>query len=521
MRVPQLPISSESYRWWVLGVTVIGGFMSILDSSIVNIALPKMMAVFAVDTDKAEWILTAYMLTMGIVQPVTGYFCDRFGTRTMYLFSLAVFVLGSALCGMAWSNDSMILFRVIQAMGGGLIIPVTMSMVFQVFPLEQRNMAMGLWGISAMVAPAVGPALSGYLVDYMDWRLIFTINIPVGIMGYVLAAMVLRETPLRKDGYFDYKGCLASAVGLFCLLLALSKGTTEGWTSVYIVTLFYVSFVGLTMFVAIELTEEHPMLDLRLLADWNFSVSNAVVFIGTVALYGGIFLVPLFLENLLGYTAMQTGVLMFPSAVCSGLMMPVAAKLADRFGAKPVILVGLVILTAGSFACVAIDLGASSHYIMLVMMVRGLGIGLFMMPMSVLGMANVPANRISQASSMSNAVRQISGSLGIAVLGTVLQERNNFHVAHIAESVNTLSLSANKMILYATQLFMHNGSVATVAQRQALALVSMLTQQQAYVFAFDDAFFTVTMVCVIGFLMALLTKSAPKPSGGEKVFVME
>ncbi len=300
MFISNLAIKEERYRWWALGVTIIGGFMSILDTSIVNIAIPKMMAVFSVGTDDAQWILTAYMLTMGVVQPATGYLCNAYGTRRMYLLSLAIFTVGSFLCGIAWSNDTMILFRIIQAVGGGLIIPVTMTIVYLVFPVEQRNVAMGIWGISAMVAPAIGPTLSGYLVEYWDWRFIFTINIPIAVVGYVAAALVLRETPFSSSQKFDFAGFVTSALGLFCLLLALSKGTEEGWTSAYIIALLYVAITSLTLFVFIELNHENPILDVRIFGDWNFTFSMITTFIGTMGLFGAIFMVPLFMENLRG-----------------------------------------------------------------------------------------------------------------------------------------------------------------------------------------------------------------------------
>lgn len=341
MNIPRLALSEARYRWWALGVISIGGFMSILDTSIVNIAIPKMMAVFSVNSEDAQWILTAYMLTMGVLQPVTGYFCDAFGTRRMYLISLMVFTVGSLLCGMAWSNESMIIFRVIQAIGGGTIIPVTMTIVYRIFPIQERNMAIGIWGISAMVAPAVGPTLSGYLVEYWDWRLIFTINIPVGIIGYLAAALVLQETPVQRGNKFDLGGFVTSAVGLFCLLLALSKGVEEGWTSAYILSLLYIAVASLTLFVVIELNHEQPIIDLRLLTDWNFFFSSVVNFMGYGALFSTIFLFPLYFENVRDYSAMQSGILMLPSAVASGLVMPLAAALADRFGAKPVVITGI------------------------------------------------------------------------------------------------------------------------------------------------------------------------------------
>lgn len=506
MFISNLSIKEKHYRWWALGVTVIGSFMSILDTSIVNIAIPKMMAVFAVGTDDAQWILTAYMLTMGVIQPATGYLCEAYGTRRMYLLSLTIFTVGSFLCGIAWSNDSMIVFRILQAIGGGLIIPVTMTIVYKVFPIEQRNMAMGIWGISAMVAPAVGPTLSGYLVEYWDWRLIFTINIPIGIIGYGAAALVLREMPFSREQKFDGAGLVTSALGLFCLLLALSKGTEEGWTSAYIIALFYISIASLTLFVLIELRHENPILDLRIFSDWNFTFSMITTFIGTIGLYGAIFMVPLFMENLRGYTAMQTGVLLFPSAATAGLMMPIAAKLADRFGAKPVVVVGIFLLGLGSMPLMYINMDTSYEYVMGIMVLRGLGLGLFMMPVTVMSMANIPLSKVSRASAINNALRQISGSMGIAILTTVLQNRQIFHLQHIAENINLTSHAALGMLTSGQQLFMHHGDVSWMGHVKSLAVLSQLSIQQSYVFSFDDSFFVLSLICLVGVIPALLLK---------------
>lgn len=535
INLPRLAIPDASYKWWALGVTIIGGFMSILDTSIVNIAIPKMMAVFAVDSQDAQWILTAYMLTMGVLQPVTGYFCDIFGTRRMYLLSLAAFTGGSALCGIAWSNDSMIFFRVIQAIGGGLIIPVTMTIVYNVFSVKERNMALGIWGISAMVAPAVGPTLSGYIVQYWDWRLIFTINIPVGIIGYVLAALILRETAIHHDSKFDMGGFLTSSIGLFCLLLALSKGVDDGWTSPYIVALFYVAFACLILFVAIELTHESPIMDLRLFNDRNFACSSLVIFLGCIGLFGGIFLLPLFMENLRDYSAMQTGIMMLPAAVASGLMMPVAGKLADKFGAKPIVVIGLALLAASCYPFSILDMDTPYGAIEMVMIMRGLGLGLFMMPVTVLGMNTVPLSKISRASSLNNTIRQVSGSLGIALLSTILQNRQIYHLATNAEHINVASMpfrsimvsfeglflgkgtppaAAKHMLTYIDSLYSQFGFAPGLIQTKALAMISGVVQQQSFIFSFDDAFFALMLICTIALPPALLLRPIKKKAQG-------
>ena len=247
---------SQTYKWTALAVTTIGGFMAILDTSIVNVALPHMMSAFSVNTDSAEWIITAYMLSMGCVQPATGYLCDRFGTKSMYLFSLLVFTIGSALCGMAWSNASMITFRVLQAIGGGMIMPVTMALIYLVFEEHERNMALGIWGISALIAPAIGPTLSGYLVDNWSWQMIFDINIPIGIVGFLLAFMLLSETEKHPGKAFDLPGFVTATIGMFCLLMAFSRGNAEGWDSAYILGLFFIAVVSLLAFVYRELTTD-------------------------------------------------------------------------------------------------------------------------------------------------------------------------------------------------------------------------------------------------------------------------
>ncbi len=537
MNIPRLAIAEDRYRWWALGVTIIGGFMSILDTNIVNIAIPKMMAVFSVDAEDAQWILTAYMLTMGVLQPVTGYFCDVFGTRRMYLLSLMAFTVGSLLCGMAWSNESMITFRVIQAIGGGLIIPVTMTIVYQSFPVKERNMALGIWGISAMVAPAVGPTLCGYLVEYWDWRLIFTINIPVGVIGYIAAALVLRETPLHRESKFDLGGVLTSAVGLFCLLLALSKGVDKGWTSAYILSLLYVGLASLTLFFVIELNHEQPVIDLRLFTDWNFSFSSVVNFMGYGVLFATIFVFPLYFENIRDYSAMQSGILMLPSAIASGLAMPVAAKLADRFGAKPVVLAGIGFLIASVVPFMYLDMDTTYRTITVGMILRGIGFGLFLMTVTVMGMNSVPLDKISRASSLSNTIRQLAGSFGIALVSTLMQNRGIYHLAHNAENINVASAAMKNtlvgmekllwgagtppgatrhMLTYIDNIWLQSGYSPGIVQHKAMAMISGLVQRQSVIFAFDDVFFALlaasTLILIPAvFLRVSKVKQGPPP----------
>jgi len=417
----------ERYMWVAISIVIVGTFMAVLDSSIVNVAIPKMMTIFKASTDQIEWILTGYMLTMSIVIPLTGYLGDRFGLKRLYIFALTVFTIGSALCGLATSTETMVAARVVQAIGGGMIMPVGMAMIYKLVPIEKRGLALGIWGISAMAAPAIGPTLSGYIIQYMNWRLIFTLNIPIGIVGITLAVLLLRETPTSKDKTFDIFGAITCAVGLFSLLLALSEGNSSGWTSIYILGLFALSIISLVSFIYIELHHKDPLLDLRILKVFPYGLSMIISTITTLGMYGALFLMPLYLQNLRGYSPMESGMLMLPAAVVTGIMMPISGKLFDKFGAKWLTIIGLSILTAASYFLSTLSMETSYNTVMVIMMVRGIGMGLSIMPAQTAGMNAIPRELSGRATALNSTVKQVAGSFGIAILTTVLVHREAFY----------------------------------------------------------------------------------------------
>ena len=440
----------ERYMWVALTVVIVGTFMAILDSSIVNVAIPKLMTIFKVSTDQIEWILTGYMLTMSIVIPFTGYLGDRFGIKKLYIFALTVFTIGSALCGLSTSIDTMIAARVVQAIGGGMIMPVGMAMIYQIVPLEKRGLALGVWGISAMAAPAIGPTLSGYIIQYMDWRLIFTLNIPIGVIGVTLAILLLKETPTRNDKKFDIFGSITSAVGLFSLLLALSKGNAQGWTSGYILGLFAVASISLISFVYIELHHEDPLLELRILKIFPYSLSLIISTVTTVGMFGALFLMPLYLQNIRGYTPMQAGMLMLPAAIVTGIMMPISGRLFDKFGAKWLTIIGLSILTISSYFLSRLTLETSYNTVMIIMMVRGIGMGLAIMPTQTAGMNAIPRELTGRGTALNSTIKQVSGSFGIAILTTILGRREAFYAVSDSGMKQVAVSAINDTLLVAT-----------------------------------------------------------------------
>lgn len=510
------------YKWLALGVVVIGTFMAILDTSIVNIALPKMMAVFGVSTEDIKWVLTAYMLTMGVVIPLTGYLGDRFGTKTVYIWAMVSFTVGSALCGFAWSNSTMIVARIIQALGGGMIMPVSMAIIYQVIPLEERGTALGIWGIAAMAAPAIGPTLSGYIVEHLDWRLIFTVNIPVGILGVILAALLLEESPKRPSKGFDLFGFITIAGGLASVLYVLGEGTAIDWDDFKNIFLLMTGFFGLVLFVVNELTHEEPLLDLRILKIWPYSLSIIISSALNIALFGGIFLLPLFLQNIQGLTAMQTGLLMFPSALATAFTMPIGGKLFDKFGGKPVVIPGLALLSLATYELSQITLETSSSSIMWISVIRGLGMGLAMMPAMTSGMNAVPALLVGRASALSNVIRQVAGSLGITVLTTIMQNYQVANYVRISEQITWFSPGSLQVIKMLQGLFAQAGVSAGESQGSAMGVIYGVVLKQAAMQAIKDTFFVTFLIAFMTIFLAFLIRGKkPAKTSGEKHVIME
>lgn len=479
-------------QWLALFVVIIGTFMSILDSSIVNIAIPKMMAVFGVSLDEVKWILTSYTLALGSIIPLTGFLADVFGNKRVYVFALSMFTIGSLLCGFAWSNTSMIVFRVIQAIGGGMIMPIGMSIIYQTFPENERGLALGFWGIASMAAPTLGPTLGGYIIEHLDWRLIFNINVPIGAVGVVLAWILLKDTPIKKVKGFDYLGFISSTLGIVSILYVLGEGSSIDWSDIKNPLLITFGILSLVFFVVNELTHENPLLDLRVLKIPEFSLSQGISCVLTFALMGGTYVLPLFLQNIRGYTPMETGLILFPSAIAVGFMMPVSGAVFDRVGAKPVVLPGMVLLGIASYFLVgSINLDATANSIMWLLTIRGLGLGLAMMPINTAGMNAVPQQMVTRASALSNTIRQISGALSITIMTTLIQNNLNFGYAYKAEQITPF----NRLV-----------------SSENLSSVMGIIQRDAYLEAMRYAIEVSILAVVISTIMVLFMKDRRKKS---------
>jgi len=490
--------------WLALGVVIIGTFMSILDSSIVNIALPKMMAVFGMPLDDAKWILTAYTLALGAIIPLTGYLQDIFGAKRIYIFALAMFTLGSLLCGFAWSGSTMIAFRVIQAIGGGMIMPVGMSIIYTVFPREKIGLALGFWGIAAMAAPAIGPTLGGYIIEKADWRLIFNVNVPIGIIGVILAGIILKGTEKKPFKSFDMIGFISSTVGIVSVLYVLGEGSSIDWTKIENPILMTIGCLSLLLFIINELTHPDPLLDLRIFKLYDFTISQIITSILSLAMMGGMYILPLFLQNVRGYTPMEAGLIMLPGALVMGVMMPISGNLFDKIGAKALVIPGLIILAVSSYELsTAINMNSSKGTIIFINCIRSVGIGLSMMPISTLGMNAVPTALVGKASALSNTIRQIAGSLSITIMSTIMQGQIDHNYSKLSEQISVYNKTSNDTISVLTKLYMHSGQPQKTAQGSAISQLAKMIQGQATVDAMAYSIAVSSLIVFVAIILAL------------------
>ncbi|MEG6523855.1 DHA2 family efflux MFS transporter permease subunit [Desulfotomaculum sp. 1211_IL3151] len=481
-------VNKEPSFWLPLFVLVTGAFAAIMNNSSVNVAIPKLMTIFGVSANEIQWVVTAYMLTSAVVIPITGYLGDRFGNKRVFILSTAVFTIGSILCALSWDNNSLIAFRVLQAIGGGIIMPVSMVIIYKIVPMQKIGLALGVWGMAAVMGPAVGPTLGGYILEHSSWRLLFLINVPVCVIGIFLSIQLLKETPVRPNIKFDYWGFFFATVGCFTLLLALSQGSKEGWMSYYIVMLFIISFFSLLLFVISQLNGKDPMLDLRLFKNKTFTLSVIIGGLINIGLFGGIFLVPIFTQNLMGLSAYDTGILLLPSALASGFMMPLSGLLFDKFGAKVISFVGIAITAIGTVKLNYITMDTSTHTIVWIMIVRSIGMGLSMMPLTTVGMNVVAKHLVGRASSLSNVCRQIFASFGIAIMTFIMQNRQAFHAARLSDGASYTSPVASSITGQLQGLLVASGASTDAATSGAIGIIYGLVQKLAMVLAINDTF---------------------------------
>jgi EmrB/QacA subfamily drug resistance transporter len=501
-RTPENP----AYRWLVTIAAMCGSFMVVLDATVVNVALPKIMLGYGVGVNKIQWVITSYLLTMAIMMPSVGWLSRRIGHKLVFVISFSSFTLASALCGAAWSANALIAFRVLQGIGAGLLMPIAMVVIFEAFPSEQRGMAMGIYGMGATLGPAVGPTLGGYLIEKFSWHLIFLINVPVGFLGIVLAAMVLPKGTVRRGMHFDILGFLTMTVALGCFLIGLSQGQKEGWTSGYILGIFAVAVLSFAIFLLVELRTPNPFIDLRVYRSFTYTMTTTLFIIQGIGLFGATFLIPLFFETMLEYTALKTGVLLVPMAIAVTMVLPISGRLADRMDARIPIIVGVLFSVLSLYWLSFLNLQTSTAEAIGMLVMRGLGLGLIFPPIMNLALKSLPEEKVATGSSLMNVSRQVGGALGVALLGAMLDRRQLYHESVLAHT-QTVAASATACMPHQIQTWLsQTGDMSDITCPNALATVQELLTKKAMVASFDDCFLISASIFALAFIPAVLMR---------------
>jgi DHA2 family multidrug resistance protein len=513
------------YKWIVLSNVMIGTFMAVLDVTIVNVALPKMMATFGVSVDKIEWVLTAYLLIFAVVLPSSGWVADHFGYKKTYFLGLFLFTLGSLLCSLSADENMLIVFRVLQGSGAGFIMPVGMAIVTRVFPPKQRGVALGFWGIAAAASVSLGPMLGGYLIDAYSWHAIFDINVPIGIFALISTLIILTEYKTEQVRSFDFIGFISMTLFLVFLLLALADGNaawnTGGWTSDFILTCFGISFVSFVIFITAELTVKHPIVDLRILKNRNFGLANIMLFIFGLSFFGNSFLLPLYLQNSLGYTALQAGLVFFPVGIIQAIMSPVAGKLSDKVNPKIPIFIGIVLTFLSMYLYKDLSIYSEYKEIMIPLIIRGFGLGFMFIPLSTIAINDIPKEKMAQATGLFNTIRQVGGSFGVAILGSFLTRRIIYHNEIFSEAVNQNSVVFKQAVTKLNYFVQHStGSVGSEMMARSKALIAQNISNQAFVQGIADDFLAGAMITLL-IVIPLLFLRYNKKSKGEAVEMVE
>lgn len=406
---------------------ILGMIMVILDSTVVNVALPRLVEDFKTTVPTMQWAITGYTLALSAVIPLAGWMTDRFGAKRIFLITIVLFTLGSALCSLAASPAQLIIYRVIQGIGGGMVAPIGMAMIFRLAPADKIGSIMGMLGVPMLLAPALGPVLSGYLVEYATWHWIFLINLPVGALAVVVGLRYLPQFERKAVPALDILGIILAPIAFAMLAYGVSEGG-KSWTSTQTITGLAVGGIALLLFIFVELRQKQPLLELRVFRSSDFTRGIIIAWMAQIALFGIMVLVPLFYQTVRGYSPLKTGLVMLPQALASGIMMPIGGRLFDKIGARPLALTGLSVITLSLFLLSRITPDTGLIYIMICLGMVGGGMGLSMMAINTHVLQSAPKKLVSRVTPLTTAAQQVMVSFAVAGLTGYLTSQITSHM---------------------------------------------------------------------------------------------
>ncbi|BDI31025.1 multidrug resistance protein [Capsulimonas corticalis] len=505
-----------SRRWWIVVAAMIGAVLEVLDTSITNVAVPQMMGNLGATLSEIGWVSTGYIISNVIVLPMTGWLQDRFGRRNYFAASIAVFTLASLMCGMAHSLPALIAWRIVQGLGGGGLLATGQVIMLAAFPKEMQGFATGIFGMGVMVGPSLGPMLGGYLTDNLSWPWIFYINLPFGIAAMFLTLMFVAdsrtEEQKRHRPSTDFFGAGLLAAGMGSLQTVLERGQEDDWfQSPMILSLSIVAAVALVSFVLWELYVPHPIVNLRVLKNRSLAAGSAFGIVLGIGLYATLFLLPVFLQNSQGYTAYQTGIILFPSAIMGLFSFMIAGALSQKMDPRKMLAFGALLMMAGSYGLSTLTSLSGAPEVFVPMLVRGASMGFLFIPLTVASLAGLKPEEMGVGSAMINLARQLGGSIGIAALSTTLTRRLVFHQQSVSDHLNASNPAVTDWLAGAQANLISHGVSPALAHGAALGQLARVAAGQAMILSFDDCFLMIGTAFLCALPLVLIFR---KSEGG-------
>ncbi len=462
------------HKYIVALISVFGMFMNLLDLTIVNVAVPVLASEMDASAREVQWVVTGYLLAVAVAIPVSGWAGDRFGTKIMFVLALAFFTVGSALCAVAWNIESLILFRILQGLGGGLLMPVSQTMVFRAFPQQERAKAAGILVVPTTFAPASGPLIGGIILDYLSWPWIFLVNIPVGVVAILLAVAFLREQREDAPGRIDIPGLMLASGGLAVFLYGLAEAGERGFGDPVVLGFGGAGLALLAIFVLVELRTEEPLIDVRLFLDRMFALANITQSVAFMGFAATLFLLPLILQLERGLSPFESGLATFPQAIGVMVMAPVMARIYPIVGPRRLVAVGLLAASATTVPLILMDLQTDLWWVRGTMFARGVGFSMMLVPLQTAAFAGISMADTGRATALFNATRQVAQSFGVAIIATVLTSRLAHHGAALGPMDNVAdSVSAFADGFVVTAIFIAAGILAALLIRDREAAATL------------------------------------------------
>jgi MFS transporter, DHA2 family, multidrug resistance protein len=502
--------------WIIAGAVMLATFMEVLDTTVVSVALPNMAGGLAATTEEATWVLTSYLVANAIVLPASGWFSLRFGRKRFLMFCTALFTVGSFLCGVAPSMPFLVLARMLQGAGGGAMQPLSQAILLESFPRKQHGMAMAAFGIGVVVAPIIGPLLGGWLTDNYSWRWMFYINLPIGLVSLYLMARFVEDPPYIKEskpGSIDAVGFAFLTIWLATLQIVLDKGQQEDWFSSSWISWFsIISVSAMVLLIVRELRTSEPIVDLRVFKNRNFWIGNVLMAIVSAGMYSAIAMVPLFVQMLLGYTSMSSGIATAPRGIGAIVAMPIVGKLLSYVDGKWLVMIGAALMVVSTLMFGNVTLDMAMINLVLPNILQGFGMAFIMVPLMAIAVGTLPKEKMGNASGIFNLTRNLAGSIGISISITYLARLAQVHQANLVGQLSPYEPIFRER-LSAFQGALSSGAGAPQAQVQAYAVMNNILLQQSTLKAFVDVFAWTALIIAICIPGALLLKKVITKEG--------